>query len=116
MKYGTRRQMVAIAFSALVFQASAVAEPSAPPHLAPGEPYSLVREKMIASGWTPFHAEDADPCSEYDERCAGRPEMVHCAGTGLGPCKFLWRKEGKIVALCTIGEDAPELTGLCTWP
>lgn len=70
------------------------------------ESYATIRTKMIDSGWTPFHSENADACLEGDLRCEGRPEMESCAGTGMANCKFLWKKNEKITAICTAGEDA----------
>jgi hypothetical protein len=52
---------------------------------------------------------------EGDSRCQGRPEMEACAGTGMANCKFLWKKEGKITAICTVGEDAV-YDNVCTYP
>jgi hypothetical protein len=76
------------------------------PAISQNEGYAAVRQKMLAAGWQPFHAPDADTCSAGDARCQGRPEMQACAGTGMANCRFLWQKDGKIVALMTVGEDA----------
>jgi antitoxin component YwqK of YwqJK toxin-antitoxin module len=76
------------------------------------ESYSSIRTKMIDSGWTPFHSENADTCSEGDSRCEGRPEMEICAGTGMANCKFLWKKNEKTTAICTVGEEAL-FEGIC---
>ncbi len=103
-----------------VNSASAVAEPmpagDAPmavidevadlPQFEKDETYSSVRIKMINAGWEPLHSESADTCSESDSRCKDRPEMESCAGTGMANCKFLWKKNEKTTAICTVGEDA----------
>ena len=82
------------------------------PHFKKHESYTSVRSKMIKSGWKPFHSEDANTCSEFDPRCKGRPEMEACAGSGMANCKFLWKKNGKITAICTVGVDAI-FDGIC---
>ena len=83
------------------------------PPLKEGEDYGAVRTKMIKAGWKPFHAPDADECGSRDARCANRPEMVACAGTGLANCKFLWKKNSRTVALCTAGETRAVFTVDC---
>lgn len=83
------------------------------PHFKKHESYASVRNKMLKSGWKPFHAEDADTCSEGDSRCTGRPEMVACAGTGMANCKFLWKKHGETTAICTVGEENAVYDGVC---
>lgn len=75
------------------------------PKFAKDESYALVRQKMIKAGWAPFQSPAADTCSDSDLRCKDRPEMEHCAGTGLAQCKFLWKKEEKIAAIVTTGES-----------
>jgi hypothetical protein len=86
------------------------------PQFKKKESYSSVRAKMLKAGWEPFHAPDADECAEGDKRCEGRPEMESCVGTGLANCKFLWRKNGKITAICTVGEDTAVYDGICSYP
>ncbi|WP_143605942.1 hypothetical protein [Variovorax sp. 54] len=78
-----------------------------------GEDYGAVRARMIQAGWKPYHAPDADRCSAYDARCVNRPEMVACAGTGVGACKFLWKKGAHTRALCTAGETRAVFFAVC---
>lgn len=85
------------------------------PHLKAGDDYKSVRTKMLKAGWRPFHAKDAQACDEGDVICKKRPEMYACAGTGLGECKFLWQKEGKIIGICTT-DDPPNYYGKCGYP
>lgn len=80
------------------------------PKFKKGEAYKSVREKLIKAGWTPFKSKDADKCYEGDERCEGFPEMEACAGTGLGNCRYLWKKGGKTLAIFTIS-DSPIYDG-----
>jgi hypothetical protein len=74
------------------------------PKFAKGEAYKSVREKLIKAGWTPFKSKDADECRGDDVRCKDFPEMEACAGTGLGNCRYLWKKNNKTLAIFTIGE------------
>lgn len=93
------------------FLVSAAGAQTSLPRLKKGESYSSVRGKMIKAGWKPFHSPDADKCAAGDKRCEGRPEMESCAGTGLGNCKFLWKRRGKTVAVFTIGEGSAKYNG-----
>lgn len=77
--------------------------------------YGIIRAKLLATGWVPFHSPTADKCSDGDARCNGRPEMEVCAGTGLGECRFLWRKGDKTLAVCTAGDSA-EFASYCATP
>ena len=83
------------------------------PAFGKSESYASVRAKMLTASWKPVHAKDADSCGESDARCKDRPEMVSCAGSGEANCKFLWSKQDKVVALCTVGEDAA-FAGICS--
>ena len=76
------------------------------PSFVENEGYAAVRQKMLAAGWQPFHAQDADVCSAGDTRCQGRPEMEACQGGGSAGCRFLWQKDGRNLAIVTVGEDA----------
>ena len=84
----------------------ACAQPSGLPNFNENENYSSIRLKMLEAGWEPFHARDSAICTEGDLRCEGRPEMQVCAATGKANCKFLWKKEETITAICTVGEVA----------
>lgn len=80
------------------------------PKFKKGEEYKSVREKLIKAGWTPFKSKEADKCLEGDERCQDFPEMEACAGTGLGNCRYLWKKGSKTLAIFTIS-DSPIYDG-----
>lgn len=59
---------------------------------------------MLALGYQPVRLPDADKCDQrYD---AGRcyPERQTCAGTGLAPCNFVWRRADRVLFVGTIGE------------
>lgn len=91
---------------AITITASAVAAQNyGLPRFGKNESYSKVRVKLLKAGWKPFRSPDADECSDGDRRCAGRPEMQSCAGTGLAPCRFLWKRRGKTVVIFTAGEN-----------
>ena len=73
-----------------------------------GEAYGLVRESLINSGWSPVISADADECINGDVRCESRPEMEACSGSGLAPCKFVWRKGKNTLNVFTVGVDATD--------
>jgi hypothetical protein len=80
----TAMRSFAALLAALCLAAPAVAQPPA----APGAPYAVARQALLAAGWEPLRVPDADRCAPRDARCEGRPEMVACTGTGLAPCAF----------------------------
>jgi hypothetical protein len=75
-------------------------------HSAKGVSYAVLRRKLIRSRWQPAITANADRCGTGDARCEGRPEMQSCAGTGEANCLFLWRKDGTLLAISTIGDPA----------
>ena len=81
------------------------------PSFKKGESYTSVRRKMLKAGWKPFHSPNADECAKGDLRCENRPEMESCAGTGLGPCNFLWKRNKKTVTITTVGENKAVYSG-----
>lgn len=105
-----RKAILSLVLSIAVLASFATAQTGLP-RLKKGESYRSVRAKMIKAGWKPFHSPDADKCAAGDKRCEGRPEMESCAGTGLGNCKFLWKRRGKTVAVFTIGEGNAKYNG-----
>lgn len=76
------------------------------PAITPGTPYDQARRALLAEGWQPLRDPDADRCGPTDRRCAGRPEMVACSGTGEAPCLFAWQRDGTTIEVVTRGEDA----------
>jgi hypothetical protein len=73
--------------------------------------YAEARRSLIGLGWSPVTLPDADRCSPRDGRCAGRPEMVACSGTGIAACAFAWRRGDTLVEVLTAGEN-PVVTGV----
>lgn len=84
------------------------------PQFKKDQDYGSIRNEMIRLGWNAFHSENADTCSDSDTRCQGRPEMEGCAGSGMGNCKFLWEKNNKKIAICTVGEEVAVFDGFCS--
>lgn len=81
---------------------------SGPPVFKTGEDYKTsVRVKMLKDGWTPARTENADICGSGDSTCDEFPEMENCAGTGVGNCKFLWKRGDKVLAIFTV--DRPHV-------
>jgi hypothetical protein len=83
---------------------AAAAETSLP-RILPGTPYAQARETLLRDGWQPLRDPEADPCGATDRRCAGRPEMVACSGTGQAPCIFAWQRGGAAIEVITRGEE-----------
>jgi hypothetical protein len=89
---------------AAVFALSMLALP-AQAQVAPGTPYAAARQALLAEGWEPVRLPDADRCPPGDARCAGRPEMSSCSGTGTAPCAFAWRRGAEELMVLTTGPD-----------
>lgn len=94
-----------------IFGQTAFAQNTGLPKLKKGEGYEKVRAKMLKAGWKPFKAKDADICLKGDSRCEGRPEMQSCSGTGLGFCRFVWKRKAKTVVIFTVGEEGGSYHG-----
>jgi hypothetical protein len=73
--------------------------------------YGEARQSLIGLGWSPVTLPDADRCPARDERCAGRPEMLSCSGTGIAACAFTWKRGDTLIEVFTAGE-APVVTGV----
>ncbi len=101
----TKSNIFLTAFIIFTLFTATFAQTTGLPKIRKGETYKSVRVKMIKAGWKPYRTPEASVCSENDERCQGRPEMEDCTGTGLGNCRFVWKKKGKIVRIFTIGDD-----------
>jgi hypothetical protein len=74
------------------------------PALRKGQDYGKLRQSLLAQGWKPVTLPDAESCGTGDRRCAGRPEVYVCAGTGLANCIFTWRRGGTVIDVGTVGE------------
>jgi len=98
-------EIAAVAF-AVLFAASAAGAAEPLPKLA-GQDYGKARAALLRQDWQPVALPDADQCMAGDKRCAGRPEMYVCAGTGLGQCVFVWRRKATVIDVMTEGEDRP---------
>lgn len=77
------------------------------PRLPGQQDYGKARQSLQKQGWKPVTLPGADACQPADGRCAGRPEMFACAGSGLGQCLFTWRRGRTVVEVVTVGEDKP---------
>lgn len=89
------------------------------PRFPKGTPYSEARQSLKALGYRPNALPDADavsrdrcgyksdslaePSAQSDDvRCY--PEMVACAGTGLGQCIYSWRRDETLIDVFTTNE------------
>ena len=70
--------------------------------------YSIARQKILTSGWTPVEEEDESYTLPAERKMAdkGWIELQSCAGTGLRPCRFEFeRPEGEKLVVITAGES-----------
>ena len=95
------------------------------PHLPKATPYAEARQSLKALGYRPNALPDADAVSR--ERCGDKPdslagpraatdangedgdlrcypEMVACAGSGLGQCIYSWRRGETLIDVLTTNE------------
>ena len=75
-----------------------------------GMPYADARARLLQQGWLPVEGPDPGPYGvermAYD---AGFTEVVACAGTGLGQCRFDFIHPGEQQALSVITYGGSEL-------
>lgn len=75
------------------------------PTVAKNTPYLQVRAVLIKEGWRPVPQKRDHP-SVDEKRDKGWTEVAYCAGTGEGPCVFIWQnKKEEILEVLTIGSD-----------
>ena len=93
--------------------------PSTPPPVRAGEPYDRARQRLLAKGWRPQPRPPHSSCSslQADQRCALFRELLACASTGPGFCRFQWQSpRGQSWALITVGGNPQGNPGLInTW-
>lgn len=77
------------------------------------ETYAQVRAVLMRQGWNPVVSRDADECMPDDSRCAGRPEMLTCSGSGLAMCRFRWQRDEQSLTICTAGEEQAMFHSVC---
>ena len=85
------------------------AGPGAAPRIV-GLPYADARARLIRAGWRP--AENPIDPTNPDLASGNGPyfvargyrELVACAGTGRAPCRFAFRRSGRILTVVTVGE------------
>jgi hypothetical protein len=98
---------------------SAASKRSTPPPVWPGEPYGRAQQRLLANGWRPQPRPAHGSCSilQADRRCALFPELVACASTGPGFCRFQWQSpQGKSWAVITVGGNPRGNPGaISTW-
>jgi hypothetical protein len=98
------------------------AEGASLPRFPKGTPYGEARQSLKALGYRPNALPDADDVSRArcgykpdspgkpkpstgdanDMRCF--PEMIACAGTGLGQCVYSWRRGEALIDVFTTNE------------
>jgi hypothetical protein len=76
-----------------------------------GMKYKQARERLFVfgySGVTPPKV--SGRCSSREEICKAYPEAEDCSGTGLAPCRFVFKyPRGRTVVIITSGEELEDL-------
>jgi hypothetical protein len=103
MRKAAMRRLILPSFLVLLLVAPACAGEKLP-NIRKGQDYGKLRQSLLAQGWKPVTLPDAERCGAGDRRCAGRPEVFVCAGTGLANCIFTWRRGGTVIDIGTVGE------------
>jgi hypothetical protein len=92
---------------------------NSPPPVQAGEPYDRARQRLLAKGWRPQPRPPYSSCSslQADQRCGLFRELLACASTGPGFCRFQWQSpRGQSWALITVGGNPQGNPGLInTW-
>ncbi len=90
-----------------------------PPPVRPAEPYGRAQKRLLAKGWRPKPRPPRSTCSilQSDQRCDLFPELIACASTAPGFCRFHWLSpQGQSWALITVGGTPQGDSGaITTW-
>ncbi len=77
-----------------------------------GQTIHEARSILIKNGWNPVNQHSDETPEEYSYLNtfikAGVVEVVDCAGTGVAPCIFFYKKGEKCITVYTSGEENPE--------
>jgi hypothetical protein len=123
------REAWAITIVVVILVCSSEAEGASLPRFPKGTPYAEARQSLKALGYRPNALPDADDVSRAqcgykpnslaepkssagdgdDTRCF--PEMIACAGTGLGQCIYSWRRGETLIDVFTSNE-IPGVSGV----
>ena len=73
----------------------------APPALSVNEPIAKVDGRFLAAGWRPQPAQNPLP---FERRLAGNSldSLSSCSGTGLGLCRYDYRRGNDALAVVTV--------------
>jgi hypothetical protein len=99
----------AIATIAVVLIGSPLFAQEVPDALERNMPYSDAREMLMEAEWQPIEVTGRENPSETVTRLVdlGYGEVVDCAGTGMGFCRFEFVNEaGKKLAIVTVNNQA----------
>jgi hypothetical protein len=99
---------------------SAIAAPQQiSPPVRPGEPYGRAQQRLLAKGWRPQPPPPPPTSSNMQSAQPGAPipELVACATTGPGFCRFQWQSpQGQSWAIITVGANPKGNPGsVSTW-
>ena len=99
--------------------AAAAPQATVRPPLRAGEAYGKAQQRLLAMGWRPQPRPLQSSCSilQADRRCGLFRELVACASTGPGFCRFHWHSpQGQSWALITAGGNPEGNPGsINTW-
>lgn len=71
-----------------------------------GMSYGDARAALLAAGWEGIPGpEDSTRCSWRPGICENWPEVESCAGTGIAPCIFNFKRNDTVLTVYTVGED-----------
>lgn len=116
---------------------AAPVEPEAPDTAAieaalpePGAPYWTARATLLEAGFTPVDVNDTEftacPTAHEEQRhisldecpvqVVALPEVVDCAGTGLGQCLTHWQTpDGRFLSIVTVDGPQPGVVQSLEW-
>lgn len=79
-----------------------------------GKLYGSFRELLVFDNWFPAKLTRESDCfgKSNSAKCAAFPEILHCAGTGVAPCRMKWSKSNRILWITTASEIDMQVTAV----
>ncbi|MCJ2053968.1 hypothetical protein [Methylobacterium sp. J-070] len=66
--------------------------------------YSDARASLLDLGWQPESvAASSRTCDGRESTCEAYPEAESCAPLGAAACSMLWKRDGQVISVTTIG-------------
>ncbi len=78
--------------------------------IVPGTPYATVRQSLVAQGYTALAFPRGGPYDQCQDAaiCQAYTEIVGCSGTGINPCRFVFRAPDGTFLLGVASGETPE--------